>query len=75
MYYLYQEIIRENAPALVSSANDEWEDILILKKGEYCVELHGLFGLGFCKTEEELESLYKNLTNLRYRMTLCHTYQ
>ena len=46
-----------------------------MKKGEYYVEIDGLFGLGFCKYEEELESLYKNLTNLPYRMTLCHTYQ
>ena len=54
----------ENAPALASSTNDEYKDIPDMKKGEYYVEIDGLFGLGFCKYEEELESLYKNLTNL-----------
>ena len=54
----------ENAPALASSTNDEYKDIPDMKKGEYYVEIDGLFGLGFCKYEEELESLYKNLTSL-----------
>ena len=49
---------------LVSSADDEWEEYPNLKKGEYCVELLGFFGLGLCWTEEELEILYKSLTHM-----------
>jgi len=49
---------------LVSSADDEWKEYPNLKKGEYCVELLGFFGLGLCWTEEELEILYKSLTHL-----------
>jgi hypothetical protein len=49
---------------LVSSANDEWNEYPNLKKGEYCVELLGFFGLGVCWNEEELEILYKSLTHL-----------
>ena len=49
---------------LVSSADDEWNEYPNLKKGEYCVELLGFFGLGLCWTEEELEILYKSLTHL-----------
>jgi hypothetical protein len=49
---------------LVSSADDEWNEYPNLKKGEYCVELLGFFGLGLCWTEEELEILYKSLTQL-----------
>ena len=51
----------ENAPILISSANDEWEE-LGLKKGEYYIEVCDFFGLGACKTEEELEILYRALT-------------
>tara|TARA_B110000503_G_scaffold48196_1_gene78472 strand:- start:90 stop:422 length:333 start_codon:yes stop_codon:yes gene_type:complete len=49
---------------IISSANDEWEEYPNLKKGEYCVELLGFFGLGLCWTEEEIEILYKSLTHL-----------
>tara|TARA_B100001939_G_scaffold228514_1_gene196804 strand:- start:102 stop:431 length:330 start_codon:yes stop_codon:yes gene_type:complete len=51
----------ENGPILVSSADDEWEE-LGLKKGEYYVEVCDFFGLGMCRTEEELEILYRALT-------------
>ena len=54
----------ERAPALVSSTNDEYKDIEEMKKGEYYIEIDGMFGLGFCRYEEELESLYQNLTKL-----------
>jgi len=49
---------------LVSSADDEWNEYPNLKKGEYCVELLGFFGLGFCEYEQEIEILYKALTHL-----------
>ena len=48
----------------ISSANDEWKEYPNLKKGEYCVELMGFFGLGLCWNEQELEILYKSLTHL-----------
>lgn len=51
----------DNGPILVSSADDEWEE-LGLKKGEYYVEVCDFFGLGMCRTEEELEILYRALT-------------
>ena len=51
----------ENALQLVSSANDDYKDLNI-KKGEYAIELDGLFGLGICFSEEELLILYKALT-------------
>lgn len=51
----------EEAIQLVSSANDDYKD-LGLKKGEYAVELDGLFGLGICFSEEELMILYTALT-------------
>ena len=49
---------------LISSANDEWEDLDNLSKGEYVIELQDSFGLGLCWTEEEIEILYKALTTL-----------
>lgn len=51
----------EQAVKLISTANDDWEEVGI-KKGEYLVELEGMFGLGFCSTLEELEILYRALT-------------
>jgi len=51
----------EHAPIFISSANDEWKE-LGLNKGEYIVEISDFFGLGICKTEEELEILYRALT-------------
>jgi hypothetical protein len=54
----------DDCAQIISSANDEWEEYPNLKKGEYCVELLGFFGLGLCWTEEEIEILYKSLTHL-----------
>lgn len=51
----------EECPVLISSANDEWEE-LGLKKGEYLVQIADFFNLGMCETEEELEILYRVLT-------------
>jgi hypothetical protein len=51
----------DNCPVLLSSANDEWEELKI-KKGEFFVEVADFFGLGLCTTEEELEILYRSLT-------------
>ena len=53
----------ENCPVLISSADDEWEE-LGLKKGEYYIEIADFFGLGVCKTEEDLQVLYRSLTNI-----------
>lgn len=50
-----------NAICLVSSANDEWDDLGI-KKGEYFVELENTMGLGICRYEDELQILYRTLT-------------
>ena len=36
----------ENCPVLISSCNDDYEELGIVK-GEYFVELEDLFGLGF----------------------------
>jgi len=67
-YYYMMPLPKDNpdtqAPVLISSTNDEWEDFDNLKKGEYIIEIDGLNGLGLCWTEEELEVLYKRLTNL-----------
>lgn len=51
----------ENCPVLITSANDEYSD-LGLEKGQYIVEIDGMFGLGGCTNEEELEVLYRALT-------------
>lgn len=51
----------ENAPALISSASDEYLE-LNLPKGRYVVELYDLAGLGYCESEEEIEILYRALT-------------
>ena len=51
----------EKAPILISSADDEWEELGI-KKGEFYVEIANFYGLGLCTTEEELEILYRTLT-------------
>lgn len=50
-----------NALCLVSSANDEYEE-LDIKKGEYFVEIENTMGLGLCRYEDELNILYKTLT-------------
>jgi hypothetical protein len=46
---------------MISSCNDENKE-LGLPKGHYYVELEDLNGLGFCKSEEEVEILYRALT-------------
>jgi len=51
----------ESALVLISSANDDYQNIG-LNKGEYMVEMDGLNGLGLCTNEEELEILYRALT-------------
>lgn len=51
----------ENAPMLISNADDEHEE-LKLPKGEFYVEIADMNGLGLCKTEEELTILYSALT-------------
>tara|TARA_B100000925_G_C21911031_1_gene431542 strand:- start:164 stop:502 length:339 start_codon:yes stop_codon:yes gene_type:complete len=50
-----------NALCLVSSANDEYEE-LDIEKGEYFVEIENTMGLGLCRYEDELNILYKTLT-------------
>lgn len=54
----------EQAPILMSSADDDYETLGI-KKGEYYIELDGMNGLGLCTNEEELEILYRALTRNR----------
>jgi hypothetical protein len=51
----------ENALVLISSANDDYQNVG-LKKGEYMVEIDGFLGLGLCTNEEELQILYRALT-------------
>lgn len=51
----------ENCFELISSANDEAEDIG-LERGCYAVEISDMNGLGLCLCEEELEILYRALT-------------
>ena len=51
----------ENALVLISSANDDYQNLNI-NKGEYMVEIDGFLGLGLCTNEEELEVLYRALT-------------
>jgi len=64
-YYFTLPLPRDNpdidAPTLVSSCNDDYEDLGI-KKGEYYVEIQDMFGLGICTSEEEIEILYRALT-------------
>ena len=52
----------ENCQVLISSCNDEYRE-LGLPKGQYYVELENMNGLGLCKSEEELEFLYRSLTH------------
>lgn len=53
----------EECPFLVSSADDEYKN-LGLNKGEYIVEIADFFGLGLCTNEEELQILYRALTQV-----------
>jgi hypothetical protein len=50
-----------DSPSLISSCNDDYSELGI-KKGEYYLEIEGLYGLGLCTSEEELEILYRALT-------------
>ena len=52
----------DNCPFLISSADDEYKELGI-NKGEYFIEIADFFGLGVCTNEEELEILYRSLTN------------
>jgi hypothetical protein len=65
-YYWVLPLPKDNpdqeAPVLISTANDDYEEFQSLKKGEYYVEIDGMYGLGFCQSEEELEILYRALT-------------
>jgi hypothetical protein len=51
-------------PFLVSNSSDELEALrtMGLQPGQYFVEIMDMDGLGFCTTEEELEILYRALT-------------
>ena len=51
----------EKAPTFISSCNDDYKDLNI-EKGQYYIEIEGLFGLGLCTSEEEIEILYRALT-------------
>jgi hypothetical protein len=52
------------SPFLVSNSSDELETLrtMGLLSGQYFVEIIDMDGLGFCTTEEELEILYRALT-------------
>lgn len=51
----------EDAVYLISSADDEWDE-LALPKGQFVVELFNLNGLGYSESEEQIEILYRALT-------------
>lgn len=51
----------KDAKCLISSANDQWED-MGLKKGQFTVDILNFNGLGFCNCEEDIEDLYLILT-------------
>lgn len=65
-YYWVLPLPKDNpdlgAPVLISTANDDYVEFEALKKGEYYVEIDGMYGLGFCQSEEEVEILYRALT-------------
>ena len=54
----------EYSPYLVSCASDDTKILkeVGLKPGQFFVEMLDMDGLGFCKSEEELEILYRALT-------------
>lgn len=67
VYYYYVLPLPKDNPdeeclVMISSCNDENRE-LGLPKGHYYVELEDLNGLGFCKSEEEIEILYRALTS------------
>jgi hypothetical protein len=51
----------ENAPTLISCADDEW-NLLGIPEGTYVIEIEDMNGLGYCQYEEEIEILYRALT-------------
>lgn len=51
----------DEAPCLISSADDEWEE-LGLQEGFFVAELYQFNGLGYVESEEEIEILYRVLT-------------
>lgn len=51
----------KNSLQFISSCSDDYKELGI-KEGEYFVEIEGLYGLGLCTNEEELEILYRALT-------------
>ena len=53
------------APMFVSNVSSDLEELknMGLKPGQYFIEMLDMDGLGFCKTEEELEVLYGSLTH------------
>jgi hypothetical protein len=53
---------REDCPILMSTVSDEVIDGLV--DGEYMVQLFSPFELGVCRTEEEIEILYRALTGM-----------
>lgn len=66
VYYYYVLPLPKDNPdeeclVMISSCNDEYKEIG-LPKGHYYVELEDFNGLGFCKSEEEIEILYRALT-------------
>jgi len=66
VYYYYVLPLPKDNPdeeclVMISSCNDENKE-LGLPTGHYYVELEDLNGLGFCKSEEEIEILYRALT-------------
>ena len=67
VYYYYVLPLPKDNPdedclVLISSCNDEYRE-LGLPKGQYYAEIEDMNGLGFCKSEEELEILYRALTH------------
>lgn len=50
----------EDAPSLISSADDEWDE-LGLPENTYVIEVFEMNGLGFSESEEEIEILYRAL--------------
>lgn len=51
----------EDCKVIISSCNDEYKELGI-PKGHYFAELEDMNGLGFCKSEEEVEILYRAIT-------------
>ena len=51
-----------NIFCLISSIDLDWEEMGIAE-GQYVVELNNYAALGYCKYEEDIEILYKALTN------------